>query len=130
MKRILSPLLVTLLTAISVNALGQTSPVPKTEQEVRDLLCHKWQPVSMKENGVILPIEKEDSALYIILFRDGTFVDYFEGNSPSNKWTYNHKTKTITMAHELKIVRIDNKELILTSKTEGVLTTLTLKRVD
>ena len=84
----------------------------------------------MKENGVTMPMEKEDNALYIIFLNDGSFVDYLEGNSPSGKWTYTHKTMTLRMGHEAKIVRIDDKQLVLTSKSEGVNTTLVLKRAD
>jgi hypothetical protein len=110
---------------------GQPALSEKTEQEVKDMLCHKWQPVSVEEDGKTIPMEKEDSVIYIIFLKDGTFIDYFEGNSPSNKWTYNHKTKTVTTAHEAKkIVSLNAKELVLMYKVDGSSSIITMRRID
>lgn len=131
MKAVFFVVFATTLSTTSIKTLGQSTNSQKSEQEVKDMLCHKWYPVSMKQNGEAIPMEKEDSALYIIFRKDGTFIDYFEGDSPSNKWTYNHKTMTIITAHEAKkIVRIDDRELVLMYKQDGISLILTLKRYD
>jgi len=131
LKTLLFALLVTLLNTISFSVLGQTAHSQKSEQEVLNMLCHKWQPISLKINGEIIPTEKADSALYIIFRKDGTFIDYFEGNSPSNKWTYNHKTMTITMVNQPgKIFLINDKELVLAYKKDGISSILTLRRLE
>jgi|GEM_PF-3683181 len=131
LKTLLFALLVTLLNTISFSVLGQTAHSQKSEQEVLNMLCHKWQPISLKINGEIIPTEKADSALYIIFRKDGTFIDYFEGNSPSNKWTYNHETMTITMVNQPgKIFLINDKELVLAYKKDGISSILTLRRLE
>ena len=129
MKTFLSICTLAALLGISPEVFAQTKS-PKTEQDTITMLCHKWQPISMKVNDKSVPLEKEDSLLYIIFNKDGTFIDYFEGDSPTNKWTYDHKTKMIKMANAIRLVAIDDKYLVVLTRERGEITKLTLKKVD
>jgi hypothetical protein len=101
----------------------------QTEQETRTLLCHKWKAVSIEIQG---EKESQDEDLYITFLKDGTFIDSDNGNKPSKeKWTYNHKTKTLITGDIIKkIVTINEKELKLSTEMDGQNIIVTLKRVD
>jgi len=115
-----------LLASSSFDAIGQSS---LTEQEVKTMLCHKWQAMTMEIQGEKISADED---LYITFLKNGTFIDSQEGNNePNEKWTYTHSTMTITTGGIIKkILKIDDKQLKLRTKMEGQNTIVTLKRVD
>ena len=115
-----------LLSFLSFNAHGQ----PKlTEQEVKSMLCHKWQVLSMEVEGEQMSADEE---IYITFLANGTFIDSQEGDQSSkSKWTYSHNTMTVTTGGVAKrILNIDDKQLKFKSKMGGQTAIMTLKRVD
>ena len=115
-----------LLLILSLSSFSQSKP---TEQQIKTMLCHKWKVSTIESQGEKLPAEED---VYITFRKDGTFIDSQEGGKPSdNKWTYNHKTTTLTTGDvSKKILRITEKELKLSAKMDGQNMILTLKRVD
>ncbi|THU38178.1 hypothetical protein FAM09_15980 [Niastella caeni] len=119
----------TLLAAASFNANAQSK---LTEQEVKELLCHKWKAVIMEIQGKQYNVEKEEDELFLTFLKDGTFIDSQEGNKSAKiKWTYTHSTMTLNTGGVLKkIFKIDDKELKFKSKMDGQNVIVTFKRVD
>ena len=115
-----------ILLIVSLSSICQSR---LTEQEIKNLLCHKWKAVSIEIQG---EKESQDEDLYITFLKDGTFIDSEEGNKPSKeKWTYNHKTMTITTGDIIKkILTINEKELKISTKMDGESIILSLKRVE
>lgn len=115
-----------ILSFLSFYAHGQSK---LTEQEVKSMLCHKWQPVSMEVEGEQISLDEE---LYITFLANGTFIEFQEGDQASkSKWTYNHNTMTVTTGGVAKkILRIDDKQLKFKSNMDGQTAIVTLKRVD
>jgi len=83
----------------------------------------------MEVNGQKEPAEGD---LYITFLKDGTFINSEEGNkSATGKWVYNHKAMTLTTEDVLKkILKINEKELNLSSTMDGETMIVALKRVD
>ena len=119
-------LFLSILLTTSISSISQSTP---TEQETRTLLCHKWKAISIEIQG---EKESQDEDLYITFLKNGTFIDSEEGNKPSKeKWTYNHKTMTITTGDIIKkILTINEKELKISTKMDGESIILSLKRVE
>ena len=124
-----TPLLAILLF-INLSALAQ----PKTEQEVRSLLCHKWKVTHMEtaERKVAVPAEYE---LYMDIRSNGTLIELEPEGEHNGKWKYEHETRTFITddddgikKHE--VIKINEKEFIIKSDLGGELVNLIMKRVN
>lgn len=121
-----------LFSTISSTAFAQATKPQKTESEVKKSICHKWQVVSMQIQGEHVPMDAGEDLYYLTFLQNGTFIDSQDDSSPSdNKWTYNHKTSSITTGGVVKkIVLIEEKKLVLSANMDGGKTLITLKNVD
>ncbi|HEX8505419.1 MAG TPA: hypothetical protein VF630_08630, partial [Hymenobacter sp.] len=50
---------VTLLTTLSIAAVGQSKAPHKTEQEIKMMLCHKWKLTHMETGGKRMKLPPE-----------------------------------------------------------------------
>jgi hypothetical protein len=123
MTKILT-LSVLLLTIFNYSAFSQLK-----ESEVKSLLCHKWNAVTIETQGEKVQIPPGED-FSITFLSDGTFVDAQEKNK-KGKWTYSHSTMTITTrgGGVKKILKIDAKVLKLQTVNEDQ-DIVTFKRVD
>ena len=103
-----------------------------SEKEIKDLLSHKWKAIYMEEDGQKIPTPGE---WLIDLKTDGTLIMFdFEGQT-KGKWSYSHKTKTLTTTLELDprhfdVVKVSETELVLKITEDGVTMTMYMKRVN
>lgn len=125
--------LLAILLAISTQQVtAQTAPDEKTEKEVKTLICHDWQVVAMELQGQSYSKEAMGENMFITFYTNGTLSDSM-GEDPSTrtKWTYDHKTRTITSGGiEKKILSISDTEMVITATMNGQSTKATLKRID
>lgn len=125
--------LMSLLLTFSLSAVGQGLNPQRSEQEIRFLLTHKWFFDSVQVGNEKISAESAgEGRAFIHLRRDGTFSDaskLLEGVAFNNKWYYNHKTKSITMAGEVvKVLSIDEKRLMYSMVMDGKRIIAFLKR--
>ena len=125
------PLLVILLF-VGAFAFGQT----QSEKEVKDLLTHKWKVTHMEMNGQKTPIPEELGEIFLEMKADGTFIGTEPGGKEEKgKWSYDHKTKTITTVDEEgekkhELIKVSDTELTIKSDLDGMLISLIMKRVN
>jgi len=106
----------------------------QTEQEVRKLLMHKWKITGMDLDGRTIPMPEEMTEFFTFK-ANNIFIDNSDGKDSKGKWTYNHKTKTITTTEDgdiqlHKIVKLTGTDLVVTAKTDEGMSNLLLKRTD
>ena len=123
--------LLTILLFIGASAFAQT----QTEKEIKDLLCHKWKLafVEMGDQKIPPPAEAGDS--FLDFKADGSVLEIDKTGEEKAKWTYDHKTKTITTVDKdgtvkYEIIRISETELIVKATEEGMTFNLIMKRVN
>ena len=128
-KHIFLALFLVFITAATLSA--QTTASPRTEQEIKSLLCHKWQIRILNVAGEDLPMEPGDEKSFVTYFKDGTFLVESQDGNEKDKWIYNHKNKSIKSSDVVKKIEfIDEKKLVLSITTDGLVTKMTLARVD
>src|SRR6185436_10210685 len=84
--------LLAILLFIGASAFAQT----QTEKEIKDLLCHKWKLTHMESGGQKIPVPTEFGDSFLDFKADGTVIEIDASEEQKAKWTYDHKTKTIT----------------------------------
>ena len=123
--------LLAILLFIAASAFAQTN----TEKEVKNLLAHKWKATHMEKGGQKTPLPAEAGDWYLDLKADGTLIMLDSEGQKKGKWSYNHKTKTLTTTTDLdpwnfQVVKVNATELILKATEDGVTTTGYMKRVN
>lgn len=86
-----------------------------------------------KGQKVELPPDMGNS--FVSFKNDGTLVETDEGKDYQGRWTYDHRTMTLTTndkdgIENQKIVKISEVELIIKSKWQEITMNLIMKRVD
>jgi hypothetical protein len=135
MKRISSPFILIFALLSTFQVFSQTKPQAKTEQEIKVLLCHKWQLTYMEAEGKKTPIPPEMGKSYILLKSDGTLVETSEGKDNPGRWSYDHKNMTIKTddkdgAQSHKIIKITETEFIIEDKSDGTTVDMIMKRIN
>ena len=124
MKKFLLLLILTLTFIFDTPAFSQAKNQPKSEQQIRDLLCHKWRLTKMKSGSKEAALPSQMQAL--LLFQsDGTLIETDEGKEYKGKWTYNHKTSTLVTddkdgIENHLIIRLDNSGFVYTDNKDGM----------
>ena len=113
-----------LLTIFNSTAFSQLK-----ESEVKSMLCHKWNAVTIEAQGETVNVPPGED-FSITFLPDGTFIDAQEKNKKT-KWTYSHSTMAITVRGAVnKILKIDAKSLKLQTIKNGEADIWTFKRAD
>ena len=123
--------LLAILLFIGSSVFAQT----QTEKEVKDLLAHKWKLTHVEIGGqkIEVPVGAGDS--FLDFKADGTLLKIDSEDEQKGKWTYDHKTKTITSKDEdgeenYEIVKISDIEFSFKVTDEGQTMIMTLKRAN
>jgi len=106
----------------------------QTEKEVKDLLVHKWKLTHMEQGGQKIEVPAEFGDSFLDFKADGTITEIDSEGQEKGKWSYDHKTKTITSeVKEEKIkydvLKITATELVMKATVEGMTMSLYMKRV-
>ncbi len=123
------PLFIILLF-IGASALAQT----QTEKEVKDLLVYKWKLTHMEQGGQKIAVPAEFGESFLDFKADGTILMIDSEKQEKGKWTYDHKTKTVTTESEgevqkFEIVKLTETELVMKGTVEEMTLGMYLKRV-
>ena len=124
------PLLAVMLL-ITASAFAQT----QTEKEIKELLCHKWKLTHMEQDGKKMEVPAAFGESFLDFKADGTILMIDAEKEEKNKWSYDHKTKTITTQSEaevqkFEIIRISATELVLNGILEDMKMGMYMKRVN
>jgi len=135
MRNLLFIFILVLPFVSSSTAFSQTKTPPKTEQEIKTLLCHKWKLTAMEAKGQKVELPPDMGNSFVSFKNDGTLVETDEGKDYQGRWTYDHRTMTLTTndkdgIENQKIVKISEVELIIKSKWQEITMNLIMKRVD
>jgi hypothetical protein len=122
------------LIAISILSFGFhfILSAQQSEKEIKDLLCHKWKATQMEYRGQ--KTEMPGTA-YLIFKSDSTLEEIDPGETYKGKWSYDHKTQTITTVdrdgnQKHKLIKITSTELTITMTMDDDSPNLILKRDD
>lgn len=107
----------------------------QTEKEVRSLLCHKWKLDHVAAGDQRLPTPPGIDNTFLELKSNGTVIAGDPGKQKKGKWSYNHKTKSLTTETGDKnikhaIIRITKTQLVLQTVIEGIILNTVMKRND
>ena len=107
----------------------------QTEKEVKDLLAHKWKLTHMEEGGQKIAIPTEFGDSFLDFNADGTITEIDSKGQEKGKWTYDHKTKTITSevkkeVVKYEVIKITETELVIKATLEDMVMNLHMKRVN
>jgi hypothetical protein len=124
------PLLAVMLL-ITASAFAQT----QTEKEIKELLCHKWKLTHMEQDGKKMEVPAAFGESFLDFRADGTILMIDAEKEEKNKWSYDHKTKTITTQSEaevqkFEIIKISATELVLNGILEDMKMGMYMKRVN
>lgn len=127
MKKI--PLLAILLFVFA-SSFAQT----QTEKEVKDLLVHKWKLTHMGQGGEKTAVPTEFGDSFLDFKADGTITEIDSKGQEKGKWSYDHKTKTVTSTvkeevMKYEVLKITETELVIKATIEEMTMSLFLKRV-
>jgi hypothetical protein len=131
MKKELYAFILSTLILLSLN-IEATSQIPQgTENEVKTLLCNKWKMTIMESQGITQKIPS-DKSVYFFFRKNGVVSLAAAGDSHDEYWTYDHDTKTIIVKENniaknndvFKILKIDDKTLVLNFNSGGMIGTL------
>jgi len=123
--------LLTIVLFLFTSLFAQT----QTEKEVKDLLAHKWKATHMEEQGgQKTPIPAETGDSFLDIKADGTYIMINSKEQKEDKWSYDHKTKTLTFTDALdpwkfEVIKISDTELVMKMIEEGETMIMYLKRV-
>ena len=123
--------LLAILLFIGASASAQT----QTEKEIKDQLTHKWKVTHMEQGGQKMPLPAEFGNSFLDLKADGTVLMIDSEKTERGKWTYDHKTKTVTTVTEeetqkFEVVKISETELVIKTTMEEMTLGMYLKRVN
>jgi hypothetical protein len=135
MRKLLFISILTLHTTLSITSFGQSTASQKTEQEVKNMLCHKWKVSQMEVQGKRIGFPPDWDASIITFNNDGTLIEVSEGKSYQGKWTYEHKTMSIITndkdgIEKQQILKITSNQLIIKSKYQEMPMNLIMQRID
>ena len=125
--------LLAILLFIGASAFAQTH----TEKEVKDLLAHKWKASHTEEGGKKMPVPPGARDWFLHLNADGTFNMVDAEGEKKGRWSYDHKTKTLTVSSEIDpsdpwkfdVIKINETELAMRLAEEGETMIAYFKRV-
>jgi hypothetical protein len=105
------------------------------EQDVRSLLCHKWNLAYLEGLGKKISVTGKSPQLLLQFNNDGTLNESSGKKNYSGKWSYNHSTHLITTddqdgREEYTIVTLSVEELVIRSKFKGVKFNMGMQRVN
>ena len=129
-------LLFLMLTFISgCPAFSQANGHPKTEQEIKDLLCHKWKLTVSESGGKKMAMTPQTGEVYLLFKSDGTIIETDDGKDSQGTWSYNHKTMTFITndkdgIQKHTIARISKTAFVYKDSIGGMKITWTLIRLD
>ena len=121
--------LLAILLFIGVSAFSQT----QTEKEIKDLLVTKWKLTHMEQGGQKMELPAEFGESFLDFKADGTVFMIDSEKSEKGKWTYDHKTKTVSTESEdekqkFEIIKISPTELVIKGTFEETTMTMYLKK--
>ena len=124
------PLLVILLF-IGASSFAQT----QTEKEIKDLLVHKWKLTHVEQGGQKVPLPAELGDSFLDFKADGTILMIDSDATEKGKWSYDHKTKTVTTesdgeVQKFEVMKISVTELYIKGTFEETKMGMYLKRVN
>jgi len=120
-----------ILLFIGASTFAQT----QSEKETNDLLSHKWKLTFVEMGGQKIPPPAEAGDSFLDFKADGSLLQIDTTGEEKAKWTYDHKTKTITTVdkdgtEKYEIIKISETELIVKATEEGMTFNLIMKRVN
>ena len=106
----------------------------QTEKEVKDLLAHKWKLTHMEQGGQKMEVPAEFGDSFLDFKADGTITEIDQTGEEKGKWSYDHKTKTVTSdvkeeKVKYEILKITATELVMKATMEGMTMSLYMKKV-
>ena len=128
-------LILTLTLTSRRPAFSQANRQHKTEQEIKDLLCHKWKVTFSETGGKKVAMTSQTVEVYLLFKIDGTFIETDDGKDSQGIWSYNHKTLTFETKdkdgiQKHTIARISKTDFVYKDNIVGMKTTWTLIRAD
>ena len=113
---------------------GQTH----SEQEIKNLLAHKWKASHTEEGGQKMPVPPGARDWFLHLKADGTFNMVDAEGEKKGRWSYDHRTKTLTVSNEIDpsdpwkfdVIKINETELAMRLAEEGETMIAYFKRVN
>jgi Lipocalin-like domain len=122
------------LLAILLFVFGSAFSQTQTEKQVKDLLVHKWKLTHMEEGGQKIAVPAEFGDSFLDFNADGTITEIDSKSQEKGKWSYDHKTKTITSevkkeVVKYEVIKITDTELVIKATIEDMVMNLYMKRV-
>jgi len=122
--------LLAILLFIGASTFAQT----QTEKEIKDLLAHKWKLTHIEQAGQKMPVPPEMGDSFLDFKADGTILMIDSEKEEKGKWSYDHKTKTVTTKSEeevqkFEVIKISETELLIKATMEEMTIGMYLKRV-
>jgi hypothetical protein len=114
-------------------ASAQTSVKNLKEDNVKELLCHKWQITAQEIKGKMMPAPPSAKG-YINFKRDGVLTMTSAGSPAENcTWSYHHDLAKIAFVlggqkDSFTIINISSQDLTLLHTAEGYPIVIILKR--
>jgi hypothetical protein len=118
-----------------LSAFSQDASKPLAEQDVKSLLCHKWNLSYLEGMGKKISVPGKSPQLLLEFVKDGTLNEKAGKKNYTGKWSYNHDTHIITTndqdgKEEYTIVNISEAELVIRNKFKRVIVNLGMQRVN
>lgn len=106
-----------------------------TEQQIKNLLCHKWQLTFLEAKGKKVNVPANKATFFLKLKTDGTMEEISGDKKFNGSWSYKHDNFTlITEDKEGKescdIINLTNNLLIIKSKYMGIPFNMGMQLVD
>jgi hypothetical protein len=122
--------LLAILLFVGASAFAQT----QTEKEIKELLVHKWKLTEIEQDGLKVPVPAGVGDSFLDFKSDGTVLMIDSQETEKSKWSYDHKTKTVTTKSDedeqkFEIIKISATELIIKGTMEEMTMTMYLKKV-
>ncbi len=133
MKKI--SLLLLLCVLFLVNGFSQVNFKQLSEQQIKNLLCHKWQLTFLEAKGKKINVPASVPKLYLGLQSNGTLEEIQDKKKYTGNWSYKHDTfSLITEDKDGKenydIVNLTNTILVIRSKFKGIPFNMGMQLVD
>ena len=126
------------LLAILLFIVESASAQTLSEKEIKGLLSHKWKASHTEEGGQKMPVPHGARDWFLHLKADGTFNMVDAEGEKKGRWSYDHRTKTLTVSNEIDpsdpwkfdVIKISETELAMRLAEEGETMIAYLKRVN
>lgn len=108
---------------ISASSFAQAKSQLLTEEDIRTMLCQKWEYVEFQTDGPKLPPPAKWIGAFLLFNSDGTYTRREEGEDYTGKWSYDHKKLTLKiedskLKERWRIKKLTDTELLIHSSAD------------